>query len=87
MMNRRPSLYPLPAILLVILTAVMLALFVWYVAGADPGDATLSPPEWPTMTPPPVDPYPGPEPTAEPYPAPYPAPGIGAYLPFVEANP
>lgn len=88
-MNRRPSPYPAPAILLAVLTAALLALFVWYaIVGADPGDATLSPPEWPTMTPPPPDdPYPGPEPTAEPYPAPYPAPSIGAYLPFVEANP
>lgn len=80
-MNRRPS-YSWPGVLIAVMTAALLAFFIWFaVVGADPGDATLSPPEWPTMTPPPVDPYPGPDP----YPAPYPAPG--AYLPFVEAYP
>lgn len=63
----------------VILLAAVLAFLVWTAVSAD-GPA-LSPPEWPTQTPPPVEPYPGPEP----YPAPYPAPGV--YLPMVEAYP
>ncbi len=74
-MNR----YPLPALLIIIVTAVLLALFVWYAALAD-DVARLSPPEWPTSTPPPaVIGYPGPAPTADPYPAPYPGPAV--YLP------
>lgn len=57
---------------------------------ATPAGIRLSPPEWPTSTPPPTDGYPGPEPTADPYPAPYPypAPDAPAYLPVVmEAYP
>ena len=76
-MNR----YPLPAIILVIAAAVLLALFIWTLVFADNG--RLSPPEWPTPsgvpTPPAVIGYPGPAPTADPYPAPYPGPAV--YLP------
>lgn len=77
-----------------------LVVIVWTLAGAvDAGDGRLSPPEWPTQTPPPPDStveplptpttagYPGLEPTAEPYPVPYPMAGPGAYLPFVETYP
>lgn len=69
-MNR----YPLPALLIIIVTAVLLALFTWYVVFADDA-GRLSPPEWPTATP---GPYPAP--TAAPYPAPYPGPAP-VYLP------
>ena len=61
------------------LAAAALAVIVWTMVGAT-GDATLSPPELPTMTAP--APYPGPDPyppPGDPYPAPYPA-----YLPFVQ---
>lgn len=59
----------------VVLLAVVLAVLVWTAVSAD-GPA-LSPPEWPTATPPApgTDAYPAPDP----YPAPYPGP---AYLPF-----
>ena len=71
------SRYPWPALLIVIATAVLLALFIWTLVFADNG--RLSPPEWPTPsgvpTPPAVIGYPGPDP----YPAPYPAPAV--YLP------
>lgn len=76
---RRPSPYPLPAVLLAAATAILLALFIWFVVAADSDAPTLSPPELPTQTPPPPG-YPGPEPTVAPYPPPYPAP---AYLPVV----
>ncbi len=78
-MNR----YPLPALLIIIVTAVLLALFVWYVALADNG--RLSPPEWPTATPaannagPKPTRTPGGYPGPDPYPAPYPGPSV--YLP------
>ena len=81
-MNR----YPLPALLIIIVTAVLLALFTWYVVFADDA-GRLSPPEWPTPTvagnnagPKPTHtPGPYPAPTADPYPAPYPGPSV--YLP------
>jgi len=73
---------PLPALIIVTMTAALLAVMVWTLTAAP----DTSPPELPTMTAPPpypgpVDPYPAP-PTVAPYPAPYPAP---VYLPFQAA--
>ena len=80
-MNR----FPLPALIIVTMTAALLAVMVWTLTAAP----DTSPPELPTMTAPaPVDPYPGPvdpypaPPTVAPYPAQYPAP---VYLPFQAA--
>jgi hypothetical protein len=73
---------PLPALIIVTMTAALLAVMVWTLTAAP----DTSPPELPTATAPspypgPVDPYPAP-PTVAPYPAPYPAP---VYLPFQAA--
>ena len=79
---------PLPAFIIVTMTAALLAALVWTMLAAP----DTSPPELPpTMTAPaPVDPYPGPiapypaPPTVgAPYPGPYPAPYPGpVYLPL-----
>ena len=73
---------PLPALIIVTMTAALLAVMVWTLTAAP----DTSPPELPTMTAPapypgPVDPYPAP-PTVAPSPAPSPAP---VYLPFQAA--
>jgi len=81
---------PLPAVIIVTMTAALLAGLVWSIMAAP----DTSPPELPTLTAPapeweptgepvapypgPIDPYPAP-PTVEAYPAPYPSP---VYLPF-----
>ena len=70
---------PLPALIIVTMTAALLAVIVWTLTAAP----DTSPPELPTMTAPPpssgpADPYPAP-PTVAPYPAPYPPP---VYPPF-----
>ena len=72
-------------VIVVAIAAALLAFVIWTLAAAD---SRTSPPELPTLTPPPVDgtliaPYP---PPGDSYPPPYPPPGDGypgpVFLPF-----